>query len=100
MNKAQLRKKYKALREHISEEEGEDFSLAIANKSLSLPIWEGTYYHLFLSISEKKEVNTEYLLHILQGRDKSVIVSKSNFEAVAMQHFLLQENLAQVFRVF
>lgn len=91
-DKGSFRKKYKKLREELNEESLENGSLSIANRALNLPIWEASYYHVFLSISEKKEVNTQYLLHILQGRDKSIVVSKSNFESHQMQHFLLQEN--------
>lgn len=94
MNKTAIRKKYKQLRAQLTSEEIEDMSMAIANRVLSLPIWEKTYFHLFLSISEKREVNTDYLLHILQGRDKSIIVSKADFSSHSMQHILLQENTA------
>jgi len=92
MDKKAFRKKYSALRETLSESEIEDKSLAIANNALQLPIWDKTNYHIFLPIEEKKEVNTAYLLHILQGRDKSVIVPKANFSTGEMVHYLLQEN--------
>lgn len=92
MEKKTLRNKYTALREHLSRKEIEDRSLAIANNALQLPIWEKTNYHIFLPIEEKKEVNTEYLLHILQGKDKSVIVPKADFSTGEMTHYLLQEN--------
>ena len=91
-DKKTLRLKYKNLRENLSEESIEEMSLQIANQALKLPIWERTYYHIFLPISEKKEVNTDYLLHILQGKDKSIVVSKADFENNEMKHFLLQEN--------
>ena len=92
MEKNTLRLKYKKLRENLSEESIEEISLQIANQALKLPIWDKTYYHIFLPILEKKEVNTEYLLHILQGKDKSIIVSKADFDSGEMKHFLLQEN--------
>ncbi len=92
MKKADFRKKYRELRSKLTDEEIIEHSIAIANRSLELPIWDATYYHLFLPISDKKEVNTEFILHILLGRDKSVVVSKANFETLEMKHFLLQEN--------
>jgi len=92
MLKKQLRVKYKALRNQLSENELEEMSLAIANKVLTLPIWEKTYFHIFLPITEHKEVNTEYILHLLSGKDKEIIVSKSNFETREMTHFLLTDN--------
>ncbi|MEZ4778230.1 MAG: 5-formyltetrahydrofolate cyclo-ligase [Flavobacteriaceae bacterium] len=92
MEKPFLRKKYLEKRGQLTTEEIDSLSLAIANQSLKLPIWDKTYYHLFLSISEKKEVDTQYLLHILQGRDKSIVVPKADFNSGAMKHLLLQEN--------
>jgi 5-formyltetrahydrofolate cyclo-ligase len=66
--------------------------LDIANKILTLPIWEKTYFHVFLPILEQKEVNTEYILHLLSGKDKEIVLSKSNFESLEMTHFLLTDN--------
>lgn len=90
--KNRLRLKYKKLRENLSEDFIHEMSLQLANQALKVPIWDKTYYHIFLPISEKKEVNTEYLMHILQGKDKSMVVSKANFSTGEMEHYLLQEN--------
>ena len=92
MNKKELRIQYKALRNQLSEEDLEEMSLAIANKILKLPIWEKTYFHIFLPIIEHKEVNTECILHLLSGKDKEIIISKSDFETRVMTHFLLTDN--------
>lgn len=92
MDKKTLRKKYTALRASLHEDEIEDLSLAISNNALKVPIWEKTNYHIFLPIKNKAEVNTDYLLHILQGKDKTIIVSKAHFETGTMTHILLQEN--------
>ena len=92
MTKSELRTKYKSLRSELSINEVEELSLKIANKVLELPIWNATYYHIFLPIIERNEVNTELLLHILQGKDKSVIVPKANFKTGELTHILLQEN--------
>jgi 5-formyltetrahydrofolate cyclo-ligase len=101
MNKKELRQKYKAMRNQLSEEDLEEMSLAIANKLLRLPIWDKTYFHLFLPITENKEVNTEFILHLLSGKDKEIIISKSNFgssdseqaqQTREMTHFLLTDN--------
>jgi 5-formyltetrahydrofolate cyclo-ligase len=81
MDKNNFRKKYLSLRTGISDENLEDLSIAIANNSLKLPI------------INKKEINTEFILHILQGKDKSILVPKvkNNKE---MSHILLQDNTA------
>lgn len=92
MDKPTLRKKYKTLRENLSEDSVEKMSLQIANQGLKLPIWNKNYYHIFLPISNKKEVDTSFLMHILQGKDKSIVVSKADFSTNEMKHILLQEN--------
>lgn len=92
MNKKKLRQKYKELRQQLSQEEIEDKSLAIANQLLKIDIWDKTYYHIFLPIEEQKEVNTEYILQILAGKDKEVVISKSDFETISMKHYLLTNN--------
>ena len=92
MNKTELRQKYKALRNSLSENEIEEMSLAVANKILTLPIWEKTYFHIFLPITEHHEVNTEFILHLLSGKDKEIIISKSDFDTKKMTHFLLTDN--------
>lgn len=91
-NKKELRLKSKTLRNALSENEIEEMSLAVANKILTLPIWEKTYFHIFLPITEQKEVNTEFILHLLSGKDKEIIVSKADFETRNMIHFLLTDN--------
>ncbi len=92
MDKTQLRKYYKDLRNKLSESNRDEKSLKIANRSLELPIWDKLYYHIFLSIEKHNEINTDYLLQILQGKDKNIVVSKSNFITNEMIHYLLQDN--------
>lgn len=92
MTKSELRKKYKALRQELSLEQVEDYSLAIANQLLQLNIWDKSFYHIFLSIEEQKEINTEYILNILAGKDKNIVISKSNFEDFSMTHYLLTDS--------
>ena len=91
MTKAALREKYKKLRKQLTVDEIEEKSLAIANNLLKLPIWDYSYYHLFLPIKTQHEVNTEYLLHILQGKDKNVVISKSDFSSNTLSHYLLTD---------
>lgn len=93
MTKKELRQKYKKLRNDLSFDAIEDLSLQIANQSLELPIWNFENYHVFLTIHEHKEVQTDYLLHILNGKDKNVIVSRSDFETRTMDHVLLTDNV-------
>ncbi len=92
MNKKQLRLKYKKLREVLTSDDVEEGSLEIANNLIGLPIWSHSFYHLFLSISEKSEVDTQGILHILQGKDKNVVLSKANFESGTLHNFLLTDS--------
>jgi len=92
MFKKEIRLKYKELRRSLSENQIEEMSLAIANKVLLLPIWEKTYFHVFLPIEEQKEINTELILHLLSGKDKEICISKSDFETRKMTHYLLTDN--------
>ena len=92
MFKKEIRSKYKTLRQFLSEKDIDEMSLAIANKVLTLPIWDKTYFHLFLAIEEQKEVNTEFVLHLLSGKDKEICISKSDFESRKMTHYLLTDN--------
>ena len=92
MTKNELRKTYKSLRKNLSENEIDDFSLSIANQLLKLPVWGYSFYHVFLAIEEYKEVNTDYILNVLSGKDKNILISKSDFKTGGMMHFLLTDN--------
>ncbi len=91
MTKAELRKKYKALRQQLSPTEIEEKSIAIANQLLQLNIWNYQYYHIFLPITAQKEIDTEFILHILQGKDKHIVISKSDFSDGSLSHYLLTD---------
>ncbi len=92
MFKKELRLRYKTLRSALSPQVIEEKSMAIANQLLRLAIWEKTYYHLFLTIAEQKEIDTEFILQILAGKDKETVISKSDFTTGEMTHFLLTDN--------
>lgn len=92
MNKQHLRTHYKLLRNALSPDDIEAKSLEIANQLLKLDIWNASFYHVFLSITEQKEVQTDYVLNILSGKDKHIIVSKSDFTTLQMTHYLLTDN--------
>lgn len=92
MKKVQLRNYYKSQRAALTVADINNQSLAIANRALEAPIWNHSVYHLFLSIERQKEVNTEFLMHILHGKDKNISVSKSDFKTMEMTHYLLTDN--------
>jgi len=92
MQKKELRKLYKQKRKQLTTNQVDDLSLQIANQLLKLPVWDKTYYHLFLSITENKEIKTEYILHILHAKDKEIVVSKCDMETITMRNYLLTDN--------
>ena len=92
MDKKELRKKYKSLRQTLSEKEIEDKSLSIANQLIQMKIWDKLYYHLFLTIAEQKEIDTEFILQVLAGKDKEIVISKCEFSTLGMIHYLLTDN--------
>jgi len=91
MLKKDLRVRYLQLRNKISKQSLSNASLTIANKLLELPIWSFDYYHVFLPISKKNEIDTTFILSILQGKDKNVILPKV-VSGKILKHFLLMDN--------
>ena len=92
MNKHKLRRVYKK----VPSPGGfnTEWSLKIANQALKFPIWEFSFYRLSLSIKSLEEVDTEPLLTILLGKDKQVVVPKSNVVTFEMKHYLLRDTTA------
>lgn len=89
MTKQELRQLYKQRRSALTPEVIDDFSLDISNQLLQLPIWDFSFYHVFLSITEHKEINTDFILNILSGKDKNIVISKTIFANLKMVHYLL-----------
>lgn len=92
MLKHNLRTLFKEKRALLSQEQVVQYSIDIANKALTLDIWGHKNYHIFLPIASQNEVDTTYLLHVLQGKDKNVVVSTSDFKTYVMSHYLLTDN--------
>lgn len=90
--KQTLRTGYKQKRKSLTPSTINSLSLEIANQALKLPIWEASFYHLYLTIKHLKEVETEPLLSVLCGRDKNIIISKSDILNGEMSYYLLKDN--------
>ncbi len=90
MDKNSLRADYKKQREALPPKEVAHKSLQIANQLLSLPLWEKTYFHLFLSSTRQKEIDTESILTLLQGKDKEVLVPRMEANH-SLSHILLTD---------
>jgi 5-formyltetrahydrofolate cyclo-ligase len=91
MTKNELRKKYKSLRQQLSLEAIDAKSLDISNQTLTLDIWDKSFYHVFLTMAQHKEINTDYILNILAGKDKHTVISKSNFKTKNLENYLLTD---------
>ncbi|MGB3591761.1 MAG: 5-formyltetrahydrofolate cyclo-ligase [Nonlabens sp.] len=90
-SKKQLRAAYRESRQQLSVKEIEEASISIANRIINLDVWKHSNYHIFLPITALHEINTTYLLQVLQGRDKNVILSRSNFTDFTLLHYLLTD---------
>ncbi|MEK9612518.1 MAG: 5-formyltetrahydrofolate cyclo-ligase [Flavobacteriaceae bacterium] len=90
MKKKALRTIFLERRKAISTLEHDEKSLSMANNCLALPIWEFEYFHLFLPIAKLAEVDTHFLLTLLQGRDKQVILPKV-IDDLQLSHILLTD---------
>ena len=50
--------------------------MEITSKVNNLKIWNFNYYHIFLTLKKKNEINTEELINILKEREKKIVVPK------------------------
>ncbi len=91
MLKREIRARYPRLRADIPPDIRLKKSLSISNQLLHLPVWDKSFFHIFLTIPEKKEVDTSYIIPVLQGRDKNVVVPKV-MNGEDLVHFLLTDN--------
>jgi len=88
--KLALRKSFLKKRHAFSDQEHDNKSLAIANNCLKLPIWHLDCYHIYLPIKAKAEIDTTLILTLLQGRDKQVVLPRTN--GSELEHILLSDN--------
>ena len=59
---------------------------------MNLDIWEYHNYHVFLSI-EKNKSDTNPIINIINGRQKQVIISKSNFKDYSLTNYILDDDV-------
>ena len=88
--KAVLRTEYQKRRDSLTEEQIADCSIQISNLSLTLNIWEYSLYHLFMTNEKNKEIDTSYLLSVIQGKDKQPVIPKI-IDDNRLEHFLLND---------
>ena len=88
--KAVLRTEYQKRRDSLTEEQIADCSIQISNLSLTLNILEYSLYHLFMTNEKNKEIDTSYLLSVIQGKDKQPVIPKI-VDDNRLEHFLLND---------
>lgn len=91
MLKEILRKAYLKKRDLLSRETIKEYSLQISNKALRLAVWDFSFYHTYLPITKNNEVDTSYLLTVLQGKDKNIVVPKIG-SSNHMENYMLLDN--------
>ena len=89
LTKSALRRTFLKKRRALSSQKHVDMSFAIANNCLKLPIWHLDYYHLYLPIKAKAEIDTTLILTLLQGKDKQVILPR--IKGSELEHILLTD---------
>ena len=90
MDKKNLRLLYKRKRAELDSLKIEELSIEIANQILKLPIWGFDNFHIFMGVDNLKEINTNYIISVLQGRDKNIIIPKVISNA-QLTHYLLTD---------
>ena len=90
MDKKTLRLLYKRKRAELDSLKIEELSIEITNQILKLPIWGFDNFHIFMGVNNLKEINTNYIISVLQGRDKNIIIPKVISNA-QLTHYLLTD---------
>ena len=78
-------------RAEVSSLKSEDLSIEVANQLLNLGIWDFDNFHVFMGVNKLKEINTSFIISILQGRDKNIIIPKV-ISGEHLDHYLLTDS--------
>ena len=100
MNKIEARKQYLDLRKKLDNVQIISKSISISNNLQDLPIWEHNFYHIYLPIKEKNEVDTLPIINILKNKKKKVLIPKTDFNNTTMKSFLLSDNTVLKINIF
>ncbi|WP_435415480.1 5-formyltetrahydrofolate cyclo-ligase [Polaribacter aestuariivivens] len=92
MFKKELRKIYKAKRKELSPNQKLEMEQDIYNQIFELDFSEIQVVHLFLTIRKYDEINTQPIIDFLNKNNKTIVVSKCDFDNNTLQHFILDKN--------
>ena len=87
MKKKDLRKKYNKLRDELTSEEIENLNKSILKNIQRLNIWDKEYFHVFLTMKNKKEIDTSILIDKLWEENKILSTSVSNFKNNTLENY-------------
>ncbi len=90
LEKAQLRKIFQEKRKGFSYREIYQHSSMITQRLSVMDIFQYKYYHLFLPIENKREIQTLPIQNLLIG--KKIITSKVNLITCQLSHYLIDKN--------
>ena len=91
MLKEELRLDYLRFRQELAEEGLTEASKRISETCLELPVWDKSLFHLFLTVSEKREIDTSFLKALLRKKGKRIAVPKMAPNR-SLHHFLLTDD--------
>ncbi|SFR37762.1 5-formyltetrahydrofolate cyclo-ligase [Robiginitalea myxolifaciens] len=91
MLKQDLRLSHLQLRDQLSDSEVLLKSKDLLRQSLNLPIWNHQIFHVFLSIPEKREVQTNLFISHLNTLGKRVVIPKIIGSGL-LENYLLEPN--------
>lgn len=92
MKKAELRKKYIQLRKNLIPSEIEKRSAQIFRNSQLLNIWDKKNFHVFLTMKDKKEIDTSIFINHLWNTNKIISISKSNLKKNILSNYIYDIN--------
>ena len=87
MQKSYLRKKYNKLRDELSQNKIEKLNEDILKNIEKLDIWDKKYFHVFLTMKNKKEIDTSILISKLWNKNKKLSTSASNFKNNTLENY-------------
>ena len=56
-----------------------------------MAIWDHSNYHIFFPIEKNNEIDTKLIIQIVQGKDKNVVLPKTNFNDKTITNYLLTD---------
>ncbi|OSY88104.1 5-formyltetrahydrofolate cyclo-ligase [Tenacibaculum holothuriorum] len=95
MEKKELRKIYKQKRNELSQNEVDKLQKSIEYQVKQLDFSGIQNIHIFLPIKKQKEIDTYSIIDFLQSKNKTIIISKSDFSNNTLTHFVF-ENKSQL----